>query len=97
MLYFVGGSPRTGKTILGQQVSAKLRIGWISTDLLEDLLRVKNKPSHMRGQLIAHFRRNKPCFDRAFHYHGPETLTKCLYIGNVFEYNSENLGESKSL
>jgi hypothetical protein len=41
MLYFVGGAPRTGKSILGQRIAASLRIGWISTDLLMELLRVK--------------------------------------------------------
>lgn len=42
MIYLVGGAPRAGKSILGQQVAANLRIGWISTDLLMELLRVKN-------------------------------------------------------
>lgn len=44
MIYLVGGAPRAGKSILGQQVAANLRIGWISTDLLTELLRVKNEP-----------------------------------------------------
>lgn len=43
MLYFIGGAPRAGKSILAQQISAKLKIGWISTDLLMELLRVKNE------------------------------------------------------
>ena len=42
MIYLIGGAPRVGKTILGQQISAKLRIGWVSTDLLLTLLRLKN-------------------------------------------------------
>ena len=42
MIYIIGGAPRAGKSVLGQQVSANLKIGWISTDLLMDLLRVKN-------------------------------------------------------
>jgi 2-phosphoglycerate kinase len=42
MIYLVGGAPRAGKSILGQQVAAKLRIGWTSTDLMVDLLRVNN-------------------------------------------------------
>lgn len=41
MLYLVGGAPRTGKSILGQRIAAQLKIGWISTDLLMELLRVK--------------------------------------------------------
>ncbi len=41
MFYFVGGAPRVGKSILGVRVSAQLGIGWISTDLIEDLLRFK--------------------------------------------------------
>jgi hypothetical protein len=41
MIYLVGGAPRVGKSILGQRISAKLRIGWISTDLLVQLLQVK--------------------------------------------------------
>ena len=42
MIYFVGGAPRTGKSILTQRISAKLKIGWTSSDLLIELLRVKN-------------------------------------------------------
>ena len=38
MIYLVGGAPRAGKTILGQQISATLGIGWVSTDLLMTLL-----------------------------------------------------------
>jgi hypothetical protein len=41
MFYFVGGAPRVGKSILGVRVAAQLRIGWISTDVIEDLLRFK--------------------------------------------------------
>ena len=41
MIYLIGGAPRVGKSILGQQVSAKLKIGWISTDLLVELIRLK--------------------------------------------------------
>ena len=41
MIYLIGGAPRAGKSILGQRISAKLKIGWISTDLLMELLRVK--------------------------------------------------------
>ncbi len=41
MIYLIGGAPRVGKSILSQRVAAQLRIGWISTDLLFDLLRYK--------------------------------------------------------
>ena len=41
MIYIIGGAPRVGKSILCQQLSAKLGIGWISTDLLMEVLRVK--------------------------------------------------------
>jgi hypothetical protein len=43
MIYLIGGAPRTGKTILGQSISAKRNVSWISTDLLIDLLRLKNE------------------------------------------------------
>ena len=43
MIYLIGGAPRAGKSILAQQVAAHLRIGWISTDLLMELLRVKKE------------------------------------------------------
>ena len=43
MIYLIGGAPRAGKSILGQQVAANLKIGWISTDLLVELLRVNDK------------------------------------------------------
>jgi hypothetical protein len=42
MIYFVGGAPRAGKTLLGQQLASNLRVGWISTDLLLTLLQLKN-------------------------------------------------------
>ncbi len=42
MIYVVGGAPRAGKSILGQRISTKLNVGWVSTDLLQELLRVKN-------------------------------------------------------
>ena len=42
MIYLIGGAPRAGKSILGQQVAARLRIGWISTDLLFTILGITN-------------------------------------------------------
>jgi hypothetical protein len=42
MIYLVGGAPRAGKSILGQQVAANLKIGWISTDLLFTILGMTN-------------------------------------------------------
>ena len=41
MIYLIGGAPRVGKSILCQQVAVRLGLGWISTDVLEDLLRFK--------------------------------------------------------
>ena len=43
MIYLIGGAPRCGKSILAQQVSANLKAGWISTDVLMELLRIKNE------------------------------------------------------
>jgi 2-phosphoglycerate kinase len=43
VIYLIGGAPRVGKSILSQQVSAKLKVGWVSTDLLMELLRVKHE------------------------------------------------------
>ena len=43
MIFLIGGAARAGKSILAQQISAKLKIGWVSTDLLMELLRVNNK------------------------------------------------------
>jgi hypothetical protein len=45
MLYLIGGAPRTGKSVLGQQVAATLQSSWISTDLLQDLLHFQNAES----------------------------------------------------
>jgi hypothetical protein len=42
MMYLIGGAPRAGKTILGQRLCTALNIGWISTNLLMELLRVAN-------------------------------------------------------
>ena len=49
MIYLVGGAPRVGKSILGQQLAAKLCVGWISTDVLITLLSVKNEPGIKSG------------------------------------------------
>ena len=43
MIYLVGGAPRAGKSILGQQLAAKLNAGWISTDILMTLLSTKKE------------------------------------------------------
>ena len=42
MIYVIGGAPRVGKDILAQRLCATLKVGWVSTDLLIDLLRVNN-------------------------------------------------------
>lgn len=39
MIYLIGGAPRTGKSTLCHQFAAEQKIGWISTDMLIDLLR----------------------------------------------------------
>ena len=44
MLYFIGGAPRAGKSILCQRLCSTLKIGWVSTYLLFELLRVANAP-----------------------------------------------------
>jgi len=43
MIYLIGGAPRAGKSILGQRVAVNLKTGWISTDLLAELLRIRNE------------------------------------------------------
>lgn len=44
MIYLIGGAPRSGKTILAQQFAAQRKSGWISTDLLFQVLRAKKVP-----------------------------------------------------
>ncbi len=44
MIYFVGGAPRAGKSLPGQRLCTTLKVGWVSTDLLMELLRVKKLP-----------------------------------------------------
>lgn len=46
MIYFIGGAPRVGKSLLGQRLCTTLKVGWVSTDLLMDLLRVANAAGH---------------------------------------------------
>ncbi|HZO72153.1 MAG TPA: hypothetical protein VFB60_08110 [Ktedonobacteraceae bacterium] len=41
MIYLIGGAPRAGKSILAQRLCTTLKVGWISTDLLMVLLKVK--------------------------------------------------------
>jgi hypothetical protein len=43
MIYLIGRAARAGKSIRGQQLAAQLRIGWVSTDLLTELLRRKDE------------------------------------------------------
>lgn len=45
----IGGAPRSGKSILAQQFAAQQRIGWISTDVLKEVLKV-NDDSGLQGQ-----------------------------------------------
>ena len=42
MIYLIGGAPRVGKTTLCQQIARRLGIGWISTDIVHDLLMLTN-------------------------------------------------------
>ena len=44
MIYLIGGAPRAGKSILTQKLAATLQIGWISTDLLMQVLKAKDVP-----------------------------------------------------
>lgn len=41
MIYLIGGAPRAGKSILGQQVARKLKTSWLSTDVLRDIVKLK--------------------------------------------------------
>src|SRR5579859_5190564 len=54
MIYLIGGAPRTGKTILGQRLCTALKVGWVSTDLLMELLRVANAPGRKVEWNAAH-------------------------------------------
>lgn len=42
MIFLIGGAPRTGKSILAEKLATRLRIGWVSADLLVDLLRLND-------------------------------------------------------
>jgi 2-phosphoglycerate kinase len=42
VIYLIGGAPRAEKSILCQQIASRQNIGWISTDLLMELLKVRN-------------------------------------------------------
>jgi 2-phosphoglycerate kinase len=48
MIYLIGGSPRSGKTALAKRLATRLRIGWVSADMLESIVREytpkKNQP-----------------------------------------------------
>ena len=49
MIYLIAGAPRAGKSILCTQLAARLRIGWVSTDLLVDLLRARQEAGAKTG------------------------------------------------
>jgi hypothetical protein len=46
MIYLIGGAPRAGKSILAQKLCTILKVGWVSTDLLMELLRVQDAAGH---------------------------------------------------
>jgi 2-phosphoglycerate kinase len=39
MMYLIGGPPRSGKTTLAKKLASRLRIGWVSADTLESIIR----------------------------------------------------------
>ena len=39
MIYLIGGPPRSGKTTLAKKLAARLRVGWVSADILESVVR----------------------------------------------------------
>lgn len=39
MIYLIGGPPRSGKTTLAKKLAHRLRIGWVSADILESVVR----------------------------------------------------------
>lgn len=39
MIYLIGGSPRSGKTTLAKRLARRLRVGWVSVDTLEGIVR----------------------------------------------------------
>ena len=45
MIYLVGGAPRSGKSVLGQQVAGHLNIGWVATDVLRSMLKAEGDGS----------------------------------------------------
>jgi 2-phosphoglycerate kinase len=51
MIYLIGGSPRSGKTLLAKRLSARLRIGWVSIDVLESIVR-EYTPKESRQRLF---------------------------------------------
>ena len=42
MIFVIGGAPRAGKSMLARRLCTNLRVGWISTDLLMQVLKVAN-------------------------------------------------------
>jgi 2-phosphoglycerate kinase len=37
MIYIIGGTPRSGKSILAKKLARKLKISWVSGDSLEGI------------------------------------------------------------
>jgi len=55
MIYLIGGAPRAGKSILGQRLCATLKVGWVSTDLLMELLRVAKRFGYAYVDMVSDF------------------------------------------
>lgn len=39
MKYLIGGPPRCGKTTLAKELSSRLGVSWISTDMIDNMLK----------------------------------------------------------
>jgi len=68
MIYIIGGTPRSGKTILAKKLSRKLRISWVSGDTIEAIPKYLTPPKKYSKKFPKDIIRRKTCHSNDLMY-----------------------------
>jgi 2-phosphoglycerate kinase len=101
MIYLIGGPPRSGKTTLAKKLSKKLKIGWISADTLESIVREYTPQKDLAKLFPKNVLRNKTKSSNDlmyFQYSGQQIMQSYLKQGKAIwkaieAFVSDNINE----
>ncbi len=74
-VYLIGGPPKCGKTTLAKALSKKLLVPWISSDTLENIVRVYTQ-KEQHPLLFPHSYVRGKSNDKFYAYHTPEAIVQ---------------------